>query len=133
MRILILSMLLALVACAATGYGGGSVTIETTSKGQVVTGANCSVRTNGGSWNLITPGTVMVGGANGDLHVVCDKAGYRTSELVFTPSGRSASNIGVGLGGGSGHVGLGVGMNFPVMSSGDGYPPRITIDMSPQQ
>lgn len=132
MRILIPFLTLTLAACATTGSGGGNIAVETASKGQPVTGANCVVRTGAGSWNVVTPATINVGQASGDLNVVCDKPGYRTSELVYKPSGRSGSSMGIGLGGGGGNVGLGVGLSFPIMTGGGSYPSRITIDMNPQ-
>lgn len=125
---------LALVACATTGTGN-TITIETAAKGQALPGVNCNVKTNAGNWNIVTPATVALGSANGDLRVVCDKPGYRTSEFVFTPSGYygSGSSVGIGLGGGGGHVGFGVGLSMPIsMGSSGGYPNKVTIDMNPQ-
>jgi hypothetical protein len=93
------------------------------------------VSTNSGNWNVITPAAVNVGGINGDLRVVCNKEGYRTSEMVYKPSGPYApygSSVGVGIGGGSGHVGGGVGLSVPIgMGGGRGYPSRVTVDMNP--
>jgi hypothetical protein len=134
MRSLILLSTLALAACATTGTGN-SITIETASKGQPLPGVNCAVRTNSGSWNIVTPATVGLGSTNGDLRVLCDKPGYRTSEFVFTPTGHygSGSSVGIGLGGGGGHVGFGVGLSMPVsFGSSGGYPSKVTIDMNPQ-
>jgi hypothetical protein len=133
MRSLMLVLPLALAACATTGPGGGSISIETTAKGQALAGANCVARTNSGSWSVVTPGTITVRGVNGNLHVVCDKLGYRTSELIYTPSrGFPGSSVGVGVGGGGSHVGVGVGVSVPVMTGGGGYPREITIEMNPQ-
>jgi hypothetical protein len=134
MRHLILLLPIALVACAATGSGGSGIAIETASKGQAVTGANCVVSTHGGNWTVTTPATVDVGGINGDLRVVCDKAGYRTSESVFKPYSRGpyGSSVGLGVGGGSGNVGVGVGLSVPLGLGGRGYPSRVTVDLNPQ-
>lgn len=131
MRYLILLLAMALAACATTG-SGGRLTVETASRGQAVTGANCAVTTNAGGWNVVTPGTVPVGSASGDLHVICNKSGYRTSELIVRPSGPVGSNMGVGVGGGDRHVGVGVGLNFPVSLGGGGYPSRVTVELNPQ-
>ncbi len=132
MRNLVPLLALTLAACASTGSGGSYIAVETRSKGQPVTGATCVVRTGAGTWNVVTPGTVNVGSASGDLNVVCDKPGFRTSELVYKPSGRSGSSVGIGLGGGGGNVGLGVGLSFPIMYGSGNYPNRVTIDMNPQ-
>lgn len=132
-RILIPFLSLAIAGCATTGAGSGEIAVDATSKGQALAGASCVVRTGAGSWNVITPAVVNVGGASGDLQVVCDKPGYRTSELVYRPStGSSGSNVGIGLGGGGSHVGVGVGLSMPISSGGGRYPSRVTIDMNPQ-
>jgi hypothetical protein len=131
MRILIPLLALALTACATGGPGRDGITVETTAAGQPLAGANCAVQTNSGSWNVVTPGVVNVGATNGDLRVVCEKAGYRTSELLFQPVSRTGSSLGIGMGGGGGNVGVGVGLSFPLMS-GATYPSRVTIDMRPQ-
>jgi hypothetical protein len=131
MRRLMLLLPIALAACATTGSSGG-IAIETASKGQPVPGANCVVHTNNGNWNVVTPASVNVGGVNGDLRVVCNKEGYRTSEMVFRPSGPYGSSVGLGVGGGSGHVGAGVGLSVPIGLGGGGYPSRITVELNPQ-
>lgn len=134
MRYSILILSLALAACATTGSGSGVIMLETTSKGQPLTGANCVIHTGAGNWTVATPGTVVVGSPSGDLHVVCDKPGYRTSELIYKPSsgGYPGSSLGIGVGGGGGHVGMGVGLSFPIMLGGGAYPARITVEMNPQ-
>lgn len=131
MRYLILLLPVALAACATTGSGGG-IAIETASRGQPLPGANCVVSTNSGNWNIVTPATVAVGSGSGDLRVICKKDGYRTSEVLFRPSGPWGSNVGLGIGGGGGNVGVGVGLNFPISVGGGTYPSRITVDLNPQ-
>jgi hypothetical protein len=132
MRYPILFMSIALAACATTGPGSDSIALDTYSRGQPLQGANCTVSTASGSWNVVTPATVQIGGVNGDLRVVCNKEGYRTSELLFRPSGASGSSLGLGVGGGGGHVGVGLGMSVPVMLGGGGYPPRVSVELNPQ-
>ena len=131
MRHLLLLLPIALAACATTGSGGGNVLIETASSGQALPGANCIVNNNGGSWNVVTPATVNVGGANGDLRVVCNLAGYRTSEIVYRPGGPVGSSVGLGVGGGSSNVGVGLGVSVPLLLGRGGYPSRVTVDMNP--
>lgn len=132
MRHLILLLPLAIAACATTGSSDGVVTIETATRGQALAGANCAVSTGAGNWNVVTPASVNIGNASGDLRVLCNKDGYRTSEIVFRPSNPYGSSMGVGVGGGGGHVGVGVGLSFPIRLGGGTYPSRVTVDMNPQ-
>jgi hypothetical protein len=134
MRHLILLFSVALTACATTGLGGGNVAIETSSGGQPLPGAVCAVSTYGGSWKVTTPATLNVGGTNGDLRVVCNKEGYRTSEMIFRPSGpHSGSSVGLGVGGGSGgRVGVGLGLSLPILLGGGGYPSQVNVEMNRQ-
>jgi hypothetical protein len=134
MRYLILLLPVVLVACATPGSGSGTVLVETGSNGQPLEGAGCLVSTNAGSWNVTTPATIPVGSASGDLRVVCNKDGYRTSEVIYRPSSPTNSNVGIGIGGGGGgHVGVGVGLGLgiPIALGGGYYPSRITVDMNP--
>ncbi|RJG05874.1 hypothetical protein D3870_07455 [Noviherbaspirillum cavernae] len=132
MRHLILMLPIALVACATTGSSGGNVAIETTANGQSLPGVQCVVNNYNGSWNVTTPATINVGSANGDLRIVCDKEGYRTSEMVFRPSGPLGSSVGLGVGGGGGNVGVGVGLSVPIALGSGGYPSRVTVNLNPQ-
>lgn len=135
MRYLILLLPVVLVACATPGSGSGMVLVETGSNGQPLEGASCLVSTNAGSWNVTTPATIPVGSASGDLRVVCNKDGYRTSEVIYRPSSPTNSNVGIGIGGGGGgHVGVGVGLGLgiPIALGGGYYPSRIIVDMNPQ-
>lgn len=129
----VLSLSLLLGACATGGQGDGRVSITTATNGQEFAGANCVVMTSAGSWNITTPATLQLGNVNGELRIVCNRFGYRTSELRLPPYGQaSGSNVGVGLGGGSGGVGVGLGFSLPIMSGGGGYPPRVVVNMYPQ-
>lgn len=134
MRYLVLLFPLLLTACASSGWGNGRVAIATVgSNGQEFGGANCIVTNNAGGWNVTTPATVEVGPAAGELRIVCNKLGYRTSELRLPPYTRgSGSNVGVGLGGGSGGVGLGLGFTLPITTGGGSYPARVVVNMYPQ-
>lgn len=130
---LIMLIPLALAACATTGSNGGNVAVEATSAGQQLVGASCLVSTGAGSWKVAPPATVPVGSANGDLRVVCNKSGYRTSEIVYKPSyGSPNSSLGIGVGGGGGHVGVGLGLGIPISLGAGGYPARVVVEMARQ-
>jgi hypothetical protein len=140
MRYLILAMPLMLAACASTEQvTTPGVTVETVSRQQVIPGANCVVSNGNGSWQLTTPGTVNPGAVNGDLRVVCNKDGYRTSEFLFRPTNypvaSSGTTVGIGLGSWGSNVGGGIGISMPIGGSSGryngNYPPRVTVDMSP--
>jgi len=135
MRYSILLLPIVLAACVTAGSSDGRLTIETASRGQAITGANCIVATGAGNWNVLTPATVLIGSAGGDLGVVCNKDGYRPSELIVHPSAPvySGSNMGVGVAGGNGGSAVGLGINFPIgTSGGGGYPSHVTIELTPQ-
>lgn len=131
MRRLIYAVPFVLAACASTGRSSGNIAIETTVGGQALPGASCVVNTNAGKWNVVTPGSAPVGSPSGELRVLCNKAGYRTSEVVYRPSTSTNSNVGIGIGGGSGHVGVGLGFGIPIGLGSATYPSTITVEMNP--
>lgn len=139
MRNLWVCAVLALAGCATGGAGNGNIVVETASNGQAVPGASCVVTNASGRWDVTTPASVPVGSPAGDLRVVCDKSGYRTSEVVYRPAGGGygygGPNVGVGIGGGSGgRVGVGLGLGFPIggFGSSSGYPSQVMVEMTPQ-
>jgi hypothetical protein len=135
-----LSVLLA-SGCATKPPFDGRVEILTTSRDQTLTGADCVVTTDAGSWTVQTPGHATVGDPSGDLRVVCNKAGYRTSEVIHrSRAGRglnaSGTRVGVGVGGGLGGysgVGVSLGFGFPLTGTASDYPSQVTVEMAPQQ
>lgn len=118
-------------ACATTSSDPGMLTVETASNGAAVEGATCAVTTSAGNWTVTTPGQVQVGAPSGELRIVCDKPGYRTSQYEYRNDyGTGGSGVGVGLGGGSG--GVGFGLSFPIGGRPAGsYPSRIVVEMNP--
>ena len=136
----LLPAILSVSGCAVTPPFDGRVEILSTARDQALTGADCVVTTDSGSWTVQTPGHAAVGAANGDLRVVCNKAGYRTSEVIHrnpaTRRGPGATRVGVGIGGGSGGyrgVGVSLGFGFPFAGMRSDYPSRVTVDMTPLQ
>lgn len=139
-RTLVLPALLSLSACVTTPPFDGRVEILSTVRDQPLDGADCVVTTDSGSWTVQTPGFAAVGKMNGDLRVVCNKSGYRTSEVIHRHSGAGrrpgATRVGVGIGGGSGGysgVGVSLGFGFPLAGVRSDYPSRVIVDMTPLQ
>lgn len=126
-----------LASCASTKPADGRIEILSTARSQPLEGAQCEVETGAGKWVVTTPGAVQVGEPQGDLRVVCNKDGYRTSEVVFRRGARSgpgASSVGVGVGGGFGgysSVGISLGFGFPLSSARTSYPSQVVVDMTP--
>lgn len=148
-RSLILSLAVAiglsalLGACSSTPQRPeGHIDILTTAQGQPLSGAECTVDTGAGSWRVVTPAVAEVGQARGDLRVVCNRAGFRTSEVLirggagggaYAPGGTS---VGIGVGGGTWgrHSGVGISLGFGFPLSGGSrqrYPTQVIVDMTP--
>jgi hypothetical protein len=135
-----MTMTLAVGACA-TPPVSNDLGIETASGGQFLPGANCTVQTVEGSFNVVTPATVPARNTPGDLRVVCDRPGYRTSEVVYRGLGYGGYNgyggyggpsVGLGLGGGGGNMGFGLGLGFPIGGvANNSGPSRIVVEMTP--
>ncbi len=134
-----------LAACASQPQRPpGQIEILSTTRGQPLAGARCAVDTGAGSWTVQTPATVNVGEPRGDLRVVCQRDGYRSSEVVIRGGaggyGPGASRVGVGVGSGIGAgsgigfgsgVGLSLGFGFPLASARSRYPAQVVVDMVP--
>lgn len=127
-----------LASCASTPPWDGRIQVLTTARSQPLSGAACVIETGAGVWNVTTPGYAPVGAPQGDLRVVCNKEGYRASEVVFragvTSQGFGVPRVGVGVGGGFGGysgVGVSLGFGFPLSGSGAGYPARVVVEMTP--
>lgn len=129
-----------LLASCASGPSRpeGQIAILSTAHGQALAGAECTVQTDAGSWNVLTPVTINVGQPSGDLWVVCNREGFRTSEVIIRAPGRMDSprgtRVGIGVGGGFGGtsgVGLSLGLGIPLGSSRARYPSQVVVDMTP--
>ncbi|HVL75334.1 MAG TPA: hypothetical protein VM406_04905 [Noviherbaspirillum sp.] len=134
MRYTVLLLSLALAACATTGPQERGIAIETATGGQPLAGTQCTVSTAAGSWEVVTPAVIDVGAPSGDLRVVCNRPGFRTSETIhraYLPAGPGPT-VGVGIGGGSRHTGASIGMSVPFGVGGQAsYPRHIRVDMNP--
>lgn len=136
-RLSMVALALAVGGCA-TPPVSNDLGIETASAGQFLPGANCTVQTVEGSFNVVTPATVPVRNTPGDLRVVCNRQGYRTSEVLYRGLGYGGYNayggpsVGLGLGGGGGNIGFGLGLGFPIGGApGNNAPSRIVVEMTP--
>ncbi len=130
---------LLLAACASQPQRPpGQIEILSTTRGQPLPGARCVAETGAGSWTLQTPATIQVGEPRGDLRVVCQRDGYRSSEVVIRGGaggyGPGSSRVGVGVGSGVGYgsgVGLSLGFGFPLASARSRYPAQVVVEMVP--
>jgi hypothetical protein len=129
-----------LISCAIQpSPPAGQLQVLSTAQGKPLTGAVCVVSNLSGSWNVQTPATVEVGEPKGDLRVVCEYPGYRSSEVIYRMPGGGVSNSGtrvsVGVGGGSfgsaSGVGVSMGFGFPLGSVRQRYPAQLTVDLTP--
>ena len=97
MKYLVAPVLLAslLTGCASITSGTlQNVAVSTKTKSGVdISQANCTLKNEKGKWNVITPNTVAVHKASGDLVVECNKQGYPKGTL------RAISRAGAGLAG----------------------------------
>lgn len=139
-RALAVLLPLLLAACATSpNTPAGSIELVTTVKGKSFAGASCVVSNLAGRWPVQTPATVVVGEPNGDLRVVCEHPGYRSSEVLYrlpaSGLGNSATRVSVGVGGGSfgsaSGVGVSLGIGLPLGSMRQSYPARVTVDLTP--
>ena len=133
----LMTMTFAVGACVSPPVSN-ELGIETASGGQFLPGAHCTVQTVEGSFNVVTPATVPVRRPPGDLRVVCDRPGFRPSEVVYRGlgyggyGGYGGPSFGLGLGGGGGNVGFGLGLGFPIGGvANNSGPSRIVVEMTP--
>lgn len=127
------------LAACATAPVSNDLGIETVSRGQPVPGASCLVHLVEGSFNIITPAVVPARNTRGDLRVVCNMPGYRTSEVLYRGGYAgyggygSRTSLGFGLGGGGGSIGYGIGLGVPI-GGGSGpasLPATVLVEMNP--
>ncbi|MET0962599.1 MAG: hypothetical protein ABWY05_07230 [Noviherbaspirillum sp.] len=123
------SMLVLTLGACAIAPAGNELAIETVSAGQPLAGANCTVQTVEGSFNIVTPAAVPARNIRGDLRVVCDKQGYRSSEVLYRGLGYGGATS-FGAAGGSGNVGFGLGLGFPLGGAASA-PARVLVEMTP--
>jgi len=136
--LLAMGLALGLGACA-TAPVSNDLGIETVSRGQPVPGASCTVQLVEGSFTIVTPAVVPARNTGGDLRVVCNKPGYRTSEVLYRGGYAgyggygSRTSLGFGLGGGGGSIGYGIGLGVPIGggASPSSLPASVLVEMNP--
>lgn len=122
---------LMLAACVSGPQGEQGMVLETAVRGQSIAGARCSATIGSLRWDVTTPAILGVTGARGELHIVCDMPGFRTSELYFRPEPGITSSGSVGFGSRGYGSGVGLGLSFPLGSAAAPYPKRLVIDLNP--
>ena len=112
------------VGCASiTGSRNQPISVTTTHEGAPITGANCSLVNDKGTWYVKTPGSVMVQKAYGDLSVSCKKEDSHVGASIFksTAEGATWGNIIAG-----GLIGYAVDAST---GAGFSYAPTLNVEM----
>jgi hypothetical protein len=129
MKAIVVSGLLALSlqGCASIVSGSTlSLSLETKSAtGDEVSGANCKMVNDKGTWFVVTPGSVSVHRSLADLSILCTKDGFQPANNA-TPSSTKGVAFGNILFGGV----IGVGVDVASGAAYD-YPTLIPILMTP--
>lgn len=120
-----------LTACAAIQPGEPDMLLETAARGQSIAGATCAATIGLVRWEVSTPAVLAIGDARGELHIVCDKPGFRRSELIFRPESGATSGVNAGFGSGGYGSGIGLGLRFPLGGAPAYFPKRMVIDLNP--
>lgn len=117
-----LCLLLGLSSCA-TILNGTTETVAVTTTPNA--GAQCDLSNNKGSWDVTTPGSVIVHRSGGPLDVKCTASGYLPVDepVVSTTDNDVYGNI---------LLGGGIGATVDTVNgSAWGYPQNITVTMQP--
>jgi hypothetical protein len=78
--------LLALLSGCTTFSNYETVTVQTTSGGAPLTGAQCELTNKKGTWIVVTPGSVSVHLGSEQLAVTCTKDGYKPASVMLNSS-----------------------------------------------
>jgi hypothetical protein len=123
--------LLALTGCASIIDGSTQVvSVETRRGTEVVSGANCQLTNNKGTWFVTTPGTVAMHRSYDDLNIKCGKAGSEPGITTVKSStkGMAFGNVLFGLFGGP----IGAAVDTGTGAAYD-YPSLITVMMGAEK
>jgi hypothetical protein len=116
--------LLQLTGCASIVSGTNQpLTVETRSDTVTLSGANCKLSNNKGTWYLTSPGSATVNRSFEDLSISCDKTDYKTGLLIVKSSTKAMAFGNILLGGV-----IGAGVDVATGAAYD-YPAVITVVM----
>lgn len=116
------------VGCASiTGNNSQTVSIDTTDKGTPVTGAQCRLVNDKGTWYALTPNSVNVRKSAKDLTIVCEKDGLDPGSTTVASSVNAKMFGNVIFGGGVGAV-----IDHAKGTAYD-YPQNIPVEMGKSQ
>ncbi|WP_298282478.1 hypothetical protein [Acidocella sp.] len=122
---LTLAALLPLANCASIVDGQTqALSVQTTTDGNQISGAQCSLTNNKGTWFVNTPGTVSVHRAYDAMNVKCTKDGYDPGieTVQSSTKGMAFGNVLFG-----GVIGAGVDMSTGAAYD---YPELITVPLT---
>lgn len=108
-NILILSVVstsILTTGCASiTGTTGQSVSIQTKSISSTeISGANCELTNNKGTWFVTTPGSVSIHRSNDDLQILCKKQGEENGRVAVVSATKGSMFGNILFGGGIGAI-----------------------------
>lgn len=125
---IIVSANLFLSGCASIVNGQNqALSVETKKNGAQVSGANCKLVNNKGTWYVTTPGSVTVHRSYQDLNVTCNKANHPTgaTKVKSTTKPMAFGNVIFG-----GVIGAGVDVGTGAAYD---YPSVLTVEMGSNQ
>ncbi len=130
---LCLAMIPMFVGCATiVGGTNQTISVETRTEAGPVTGVQCKLINNKGSWTVITPGMTTVNRSYEDLAVTCEKPGVPTgiASVKSSTKGMAFGNIIFGgLIGASVDVSSGAAYDYPTLLNIEmGKTIRIAVD-----
>jgi hypothetical protein len=121
---LIALAVLQLTGCASIVSGTNQpLTVETRADTGAVSGANCKLSNNKGTWYLTSPGSTTVNRSFEDLSISCEKPDYKTGLLTVKSSTKGMAFGNILLGGV-----IGAGVDVATGAAYD-YPAVITVVM----
>lgn len=129
MRMAALATLLVVIlaaGCASIVDGSSqSLSVKTIAEGAEISGAQCTLNNNKGTWFVTTPGTVTVHRSYDAMNIKCTHQDYQPSMITSTSStkGMAFGNILFG-----GLIGAGVDMGTGAAYD---YPTLITVPLTP--
>jgi hypothetical protein len=123
-RLAFVPILIASTGCASIVNGSNqSVSVETRTEAGTISGANCRLSNNKGTWFVVSPGSTLVNRSFEDLSVKCEKDGLEPG-LLSVKSSTKAMAFGNIIFGGV----IGAGVDMSTGAAYD-YPTLITVTM----